>query len=393
MELYLFNPDADLALASGEANYIAPASVRRMTDDLAMLPLWYAPGGSGVLAPSAYNLDFLKRMSGEFPLAVRLLTEPELAGHPDCQPHPWGWSPALRRRMLRGGVLPHRLPSDEALARLRRQAGRDVALEVLAAFDGWPECCGEGSRLDTLADCQRYAARQQGACLFKSPWSGSGKGLQWCREGFTPSVARWCNRQLAKQGFLVAMPLYNKVYDFAMEFQADGQGAVDFIGYSLFDTNAQGAYAGSRLEPDEDIELHLARWVSRETLETVRKRLPALLAASYPGYAGYLGVDMMICRIGEKQPRYALFPCVEVNLRMNMGIVARLFCDRFVDPSSRGIFRVEAFATPAALRQAYDEALWRWPTVLRGGRLCSGYLSLTPVTPHGCYIAYVRVER
>ena len=392
MELYLFNPDADLALASGEANYIAPASVRRMADDLAMLPLWYAPEGSAVLAPSAYNLDFLKRMNEEFPLAVRLLAEPELGEHPDCRLRPWGWSPALCQRMLRGGVLPDHLPSAEVLARLRQQAGRDVALEVLAAFDGWPECCGEGKRLDTLADCQRYADQRR-PCLFKSPWSGSGKGLQWCREGFTPSVAGWCKRQLAKQGFLVAMPLYNKVCDFAMEFQADGKGVVDFIGYSLFDTNAQGAYAGNRLEPDEGIELQLAHWVSRDTLKAVRKRLPALLAASYPGYAGYLGVDMMICRIGEKQTRHALFPCVEVNLRMNMGIVARLFCDRFVHPSSRGIFRVEAFATPVALQQAHDEALWRWPSVLRGGRLCSGYLPLTPVTPHGCYRAYVRVGK
>ncbi len=42
MKLYVFNPDTDMALANNEENYIAPASVRRMAQDLALLPIWYA---------------------------------------------------------------------------------------------------------------------------------------------------------------------------------------------------------------------------------------------------------------------------------------------------------------------------------------------------------------
>ena len=63
MKLYVFNPDADMALADGKENYIAPASARLMARDLALLPLWYAGVGDGVLAPSAYNEAFLQRMS------------------------------------------------------------------------------------------------------------------------------------------------------------------------------------------------------------------------------------------------------------------------------------------------------------------------------------------
>ena len=63
MELYLINPYSDLALANNEANYIAPASARRMAQDMALLPIWYAAPGSAVLAPSAYNADFLKLFS------------------------------------------------------------------------------------------------------------------------------------------------------------------------------------------------------------------------------------------------------------------------------------------------------------------------------------------
>ena len=103
MELYLFNPDSDLALANNEANYIAPASARRMAQDMALLPIWYAAPGSAVLAPSAYNADFLKRMRELFGLQVQLATEPELPDYAEARIVPWGWNPAIRRFFLKGG--------------------------------------------------------------------------------------------------------------------------------------------------------------------------------------------------------------------------------------------------------------------------------------------------
>lgn len=60
--LYIFNPEHDLALASGETNYMAPASARQMALELALLPMWYAGEEEMVLAPSAYNLDHIKKM-------------------------------------------------------------------------------------------------------------------------------------------------------------------------------------------------------------------------------------------------------------------------------------------------------------------------------------------
>lgn len=77
--LYIFNPEHDLALASGEMNYMPPASARRMASELALLPVWYAERGSAVLASSSYNLDYLKRMQELLDISVYLMTEPELA--------------------------------------------------------------------------------------------------------------------------------------------------------------------------------------------------------------------------------------------------------------------------------------------------------------------------
>ena len=129
MKLYVFNPDADMALGNNEENYMAPATIRRMAEDLALLPIWYAQPGSGVLASSAYNADYLKQMQQLFRLDVHLVTEPELPDYADVRVMPWGWNPAIRKRMLKGGVLEKNLPTPDA-GTLQREsdhhaAGRD----------------------------------------------------------------------------------------------------------------------------------------------------------------------------------------------------------------------------------------------------------------------------
>lgn len=115
MNLYLFNPDADLALADGRVNYIPPASARQMACDLALLPAWYALPGSGVLAASAYNDVFLDRMSDLWGLDAHLVTEPELGEIELESMIPWGWNAALRNRLLRNGVSEKALPTTEKL--------------------------------------------------------------------------------------------------------------------------------------------------------------------------------------------------------------------------------------------------------------------------------------
>ena len=51
---------------------MAPATLRRMAEDLALLPIWYAQPGSGVLASSAYNADYLKQMQQLFRLCHQM---------------------------------------------------------------------------------------------------------------------------------------------------------------------------------------------------------------------------------------------------------------------------------------------------------------------------------
>lgn len=390
MNIYLFNPDSDLALADGGANYIPPASVRQMACDLALLPVWYASPGDGVLAPSAYNDAFLGRMSDLFSLQVRLVTEPELGEVDAASVRPWGWNLSVRQRLCRSGLPEKALSNMEAVKCLRRLASREQVAGALEAFRHLPFCRGESHNLRTLEACRAYV-QSQGRTVLKAPWSGSGKGLFWCPSpAYAEVVSGWCARVLRTQGCVVASPIYNKVADFALEFQADGQGGVSFLGYSLFETNARGAYQGNLLLPEAKIEDRLASWVGRASLRQVREAAQAMLARTFAGYAGIVGIDMMIVR--EEEPgAYAIHPCVEVNLRMNMGVVALNLVRKLLAPGAEGRFVVEHYPSAAELcaRNARDRA--DAPPVVNDGRLVSGYLPLVPVTPTACYRAFVRV--
>lgn len=390
--LYLFNPEHDLALASGEANYMAPASARRMASELALLPMWYAEEGSAVLAPSAYNLDYVKKIQELLGLSVDLITEPELAIEPDLDIRPWGWDVALRKRLSVLGVDEVLLPSMGQLNDLREYSHRSKAVALLPELQLNEYFCGESYYLKTPEEWKRFVEGRK-ECLLKAPLSGSGKGLNWCKGIFTPFISGWCTRVAASQGGVIAEPIYNKVEDFAMEFYSDGAGELTFVGYSLFHTGKSGMYEGNCLLSNGAIRKQLAQYIPLEALmdleNCLKYRLSALVGTVYKGY---LGVDMMICRFPENEkPVFRIHPCVEINLRMNMGVIARFLHDRYVRPGSTGRFVIDYHPSEGEALQEHERMSATYPLESREGRVYSGYLPLVPVHRRSCYRAWIWV--
>lgn len=390
--LYLFNPEHDLALASGETNYMAPASARRMASELALLPMWYAEEGSAVLAPSAYNLDYVKKIQELLGLSVDLITEPELAIEQDLDIRPWGWDVALRKRLSVLGVDEVLLPSMGQLNDLREYSHRSKAVALLPELQLNEYFCGESYYLKTPEEWKRFVEGRK-ECLLKAPLSGSGKGLNWCKGIFTSFISGWCTRVAASQGGVIAEPIYNKVEDFAMEFYSDGAGELTFVGYSLFHTGKSGMYEGNCLLSNEAIRKKLSQYVPLEALmdleNCLKYRLSALVGTVYKGY---LGVDMMICRFPENEkPVFRIHPCVEINLRMNMGVIARFLHDRYVRPGSTGRFVIDYHPSEGEALQEHERMSATYPLESREGRVYSGYLPLVPVHRRSCYRAWIWV--
>lgn len=390
--LYIFNPEHDLALASGEANYMAPASARQMAAELALLPMWYAGEESAVLAPSAYNLDYLKQMQELLDIPVRLITEPELVSEPGLDIHPWGWDVALRKRLSVLGVDEVLLPSMEQLNGLREYSHRSKAVSLLSELQLNEHFCGESYYLKTPEEWKVFVEERE-SCLLKAPLSGSGKGLNWCKGVFTPFISGWCTRVAASQGGVIAEPIYNKVEDLAMEFYSDGAGGVMFAGYSLFHTGKSGMYEGNRLLSNEAIRKQLSQYVPSKALADLENCLKYKLSALVGTvYKGYLGVDMMICRFPvNAKPVFRIHPCVEINLRMNMGVTTRLLYDRYVHPDSTGRFGIDYHPSEGEALKEHERLSATFPLEIREGKVRSGYLPLVPVHKRSCYRAWILV--
>ena len=397
---YIFNPDSDLALANGDANYLPPRSARRMADDLALLPAWYADEGDAVLIPSSDAIYYWSKTSSNNILRSEIKWITNKESLPSQPLSPWGWNAALVKQMKVRGLGDEHLPSVEEMEALRALSSRRMAVEVLKALmqnlSGTHRLIGEAAFCVTEEEIVQQVTSYP-TTMLKAPWSSSGKGLRRGQGEYAPPLSGWCARTLAQQGAVVVEPLYRKVKDFAMEFYSAGNGApLTFVGYSRFVTDANGSYEGNLLMADEEIERELSTYVSREALHSVRAMLQELIGERIGAdYRGYVGVDMMVCLVKRENQKWdmCLHPCVEINLRMNMGVVAHIFYERYVAKGCRGRFVVDYYPTPEALREAHRQRMEEAPLQLSPeGRICKGYLPLTPVGRETQYLVWALIS-
>lgn len=294
----------------------------------------------------------------------------------------------LLRKM---GISETVLPTDRQMQRLRILSHRSSSVCLFRSLSFPFPVCGSPEVLSS-DEAVRIYVENHSSCLLKEPLSGSGKGLRWCRDEYTDALQHWSRKAIKAQESIVAEPVYNKVRDFAMEFYADAGGNVSFAGYSLFMANEWGTYKGNLLVSDTEIENRLSRFVPLEHLIAVKeqllKRLPLLLQGDY---TGYFGIDMMICKT-DGLPEYLIHPCVEINLRMNMGMVAHLLYENHICTGSTGVFRIDYFKTPCELRRKHEEMNRVYSLVMDENKVKSGYLPLIPIGDDTQYLAYILIN-
>lgn len=386
MRLHIFNPENDLALADGNSNYSPPPMARTIASDLATLPLWFAAAEDGVLLSSAMHAEYAAEMLQKFTLPTPLLNVPlqQLAAIA-----PWGWSAQMKRRLQAMGVAESLLPGQSQLEQLRNLSNRRVAIEVMQSLRSagvdTPEL---PLYLSSPADVAAFV-NSMSRSVIKAPWSGSGKGIAWGIGRVEVPVEHFYNGVIKRQGGVVCERFFDKVVDFAMEFSVC-EGVVSFAGYSLF-TCEGGSYSGNILAADVAIESFLSEYVPRDVLANVKSTLVKILSSLLVGvdYKGFLGVDMLIYRAAGG---YRLNPCVELNLRMNMGAVSRLFYDKFVAQGSQGRFSVSFYKQTGEALAAHRVMNSSYPLRVENGRVVSGYLPLSPVTADSRYSAYALLD-
>lgn len=342
--LAIFNPEHDLCLANGDANYVPPASALRFARQEAHL--MKALYGDDTIALAAEDVNWSQVADG---ISTHTGHRSQITGHSSITA--WGWDASLVRRLCKRGVPRELMPSDEQLETIRQLSHRRTALAAA-------EACGvspKGVECFEMKEVQTSLGKY-GRIVMKAPWSGSGRGLRWVDHTLSDLDKRWAEKVISSQGSVVVEPRCEVVQDFALEYyihspqpgtspiitpntpstdhgsqvtghqpQVSGQQSISpcasthFLGYSLFATQ-NGVYRENLLLSDDEILQRLSGFVPLETISSAKTSIESWLQAYVaPKYEGPLGVDMFIYQTADG---YALNPMVEVNFRHTMGHVA-----------------------------------------------------------------------
>jgi len=333
VRLLLFNPANDMALAAGTKSYTPPLPIQHMERKMASFPKLWAEEDDEVLTDWRIPYSQLQ------------------ARHPNklLVPTPWGWSPSIKYKLLRWGVPEPLLPSDTTLSEWRMLSNRRFAINYLqmllasSNLQRWNsrlvgENCRYFSRTEDFyrslqpasSTVQKIVSQplpplsESPTYIFKSPWSSSGRGV-FITNDFTKARIR-LEGYVHHQGGFVVDSYYNKVLDGALEFFVDENGTARFLGYSVFLADYSGHYLNHYVESPSSLRQRLIDALNFPEAEELLNHLIAYHLHTLPlrlgqSYRGPLGIDMLVCEDGGVRK---LHPCIEINLRMNMGIVALL---------------------------------------------------------------------
>ena len=389
MIFHFFNPESDLALSQGEKNYNPPKNILRFSEDLSLLPLWYAGSSDCVLTRTSVPENWMEEEREKLSVGASWLSWNDYKKQSATSDilSPWGWNYSIYNRWKKESASQQIVD----YAKLRELSSRAITREVLSlpyikenllppSFVA-PVILTSWEQLISFVHSHHRV-------VCKAPWSSSGKGLYWVENELPSGMKRWFENLVEKQGFVMGEKVYDKVMDFAMEFRSEN-GQVSFQGYSFFQTD-NGKYKGNLLTSDEWMETQLAQYVECSVI----KRLIETLCVYFtnrvaPYYTGYFGVDMMVIEDGGMR---FIHPCVEVNLRMNMGVVSHILNERYVNPNHQGRFFVSSFPTHEALLTFHVSMQEKFPLTIEKGRVIRGYLPLTYLSDEALSLAALQVD-
>ncbi len=392
INIALFNPTCELAVANGSPYYQAPAILREFEKSLSSIMLWVLEEDDILIVeehPSKNFLSSLKKLGIKLPkVLLQDELQNELMGINQCiEILPWGWSPVVESKFQNiinlethsAEFYRQRYSRKNALVLLERIL-KHFKSEHLLQNEFLPEIVNTETKIEKKLE-------EWGQIVLKAPYSSSGRGLQVIREKpLNKSKREWINTTLKQQKFLVCEPLLEKLADFSFQFSIDSGGEVSYLGLSHFKTNANGQYLGHHLNYAPPIFKKLKDNLPEGFIDKLTKVLTnELKELQLTSTQSYLSIDALI----YKESDYLrLYPCVEINPRMNMGILS-LKIQKKIYPGSHGSFEIyngndfEAFCWENSKKN---------PPKFIDGKLAQGFYPLTDYKPKQRFGSYIMLN-
>jgi len=369
-----------------------------MQTDLAFLPAWYASEGDFVFMETSLPDDFMASCQS-VNLPVKPVTPTDFSANRESLQHStvdlWGISPQsihFFEKLNKEGNLSFSVPlwKEEFRFLGSRFASRKLLAELLNRLPGLeheilPRFVSD---IETI---EQQIAQSDEPLLIKSPFSSSGRGLLRLPPGkLAQSERQILNGMLKKQKQVSIEKIWDKCLDFSVQFEITVEGKTQFLGYSIFQTNAKGAYEKSLPDKQERLEKQIIRRIDTDILLQTRIALTEKIQEMYaPYYIGVLGVDMLIYQSGDS---FRLHPCVEINMRKTMGYLAIRLAEKYLHPDSQGELVIDYHPHPQTALRNHENRQKEYPPVIENGRIRSGCFNLCPVTDSTNYHAYMMVS-
>lgn len=395
--VFYFNPTCELAVANGSFSYMPPRLLRDFEKDCSVLPFVFAKSGDFVLTEKAPSIEFIMRLKNAgFEMPEFCTLQELISGKTETIGSilPWGWSPAahfylkeLKEKCspeFRGSpvfnwkdehkLLFERITSLQFLSDFLKQNPLDYLIEKERI----------GTKVNTIEVIEELL-KSQFPLVLKAPLSSSGRGIQILRkQTLNTSNRQWISGILNQQKYLIAEPFLNKVVDFSYQFRISNDEP-EYLGYSVFETNSNGQYQSTLIHPE------IKQVISTE-METKISTTAFLLKETLKnsGYAkwhrGFLGIDALIYSEIEG---LRIQPCIEINSRMNMGILTKKF-ESHIHKDSTGRFEL-FFGSPGEFMKFANEKTHKNILKMKNGTISSGFLSLIEPDENKQFGAYIEV--
>lgn len=395
--LHYFNPDHERAVLADNEHYTLATHSEKMKEDLSFLPAWYASSGDFVFVSPDFDIGFREKLpckpQGE---AVREQDlekrKNELSGSGFI---PWGTSPDVLKRFenLNDKYGLH-LSIGKWDRRFIEACGRKTASACLSDLsEQIPEI--QKDILPIIAESEKeienYLQGQKSTIIIKSPYSSSGRGLQWISpEGYDRSRRQIVHGYLKKQGYVCMEKALDKICDFSMLFFSSGKNRVHFKGYSVFTTDTKGNYSGNRISTQASLfESLISQGVNPGILLTIKDKMEKILAGKYKNYKGALGVDMMLYK--DTCGKIRIHPCLEINMRFSMGWPAMKIANLLGEKSS-GRFYILYKKEKGEICKENILRKEKYPLILENSKIISGYMPLCPIGENTHFNAYIIID-
>lgn len=308
--LHHFNPSHEIALADNSSIFLPNSMVRKMEEQLSDFPRLYADNNDAIIRPDGNIVDIKGNLITDFDGMTYI-------------PFPWGWNNSVRRFYLKHGCDMSLMPDESEIDIIRNFASRKFAsgyMHRLAChFDDEYADSIVGRKMMFFDNLEGLSFANKGPMIFKQLWSSSGRG-NFIADSVDKKAVDRLSGFVRTQGGFVSDVFYNKIIDFAMEFYVFSDGKVVFLGYSLFKTD-NGRYMGNMVDSQENIKKEILCVLKNSSLldEIKNYHISALERDVAGKYVGFVGIDMMVV---DNDGHICCHPCVEMNFRLNMGIVA-----------------------------------------------------------------------